>query len=308
MAFKQKSGSPFQRNFGIGKSPIKHEGRIVYDKESLEERAFPNEDTLKALEEYKKYTGGLQMKSPMKDTGEEKYRLNRKEGPPHNLVSYQPEDWERKLAINHNMEHQNNPDWDENHENLGEESKATALEMKSPMKTTEDTTHEHEDPNDPDKTITHYGTKEGGLQMKSPVKNYSMDWGGENKHNAAHAKYNAGKGPDPHGDEKNSPNEMKSPTKQVVVEGVPKTIKSSIGFLEDGDEEEKYMTNKEYYKKYPHLKPPKKDTMFSDVDKDGNVITRTLGKIGRGLGKIKLKGGGRGGYETGPGGGGGWRG
>tara|TARA_R100001463_G_scaffold1071_3_gene4505 strand:+ start:693 stop:1205 length:513 start_codon:yes stop_codon:yes gene_type:complete len=93
MAFKQKSGSPFLRNFGIGKSPAKQQ-------------------------------------SPMKDTGEEKYRLNRKEGPPHNPVRYKPKDWERKNAINHNMEHQNNPDWDENHENPGEES---ALEMKSPL-------------------------------------------------------------------------------------------------------------------------------------------------------------------------------
>ena len=109
--------------------------------------------------------------------------------------------------------------------------------------------------------------------------------------------------------------EMKSPIKQVTVEGTPTTIKQSLGFLEGdsegsekSEERKKYMTNKEYYKLYPELKPDPKDTMFRDVDEDGNVITRGLGWIGRGLGKIKLKGGGRGGYETGPGGGGGWRG
>ena len=37
MAFKQKSGSPFQRNFGIGNSPVKHTGKIVYDKEESPE-------------------------------------------------------------------------------------------------------------------------------------------------------------------------------------------------------------------------------------------------------------------------------
>ena len=35
-------------------------------------------------------------------------------------------------------------------------------------------------------------------EATSPAKNYSLDWGGDNLHNRAHAKHNAGKGGDPH--------------------------------------------------------------------------------------------------------------
>ena len=41
----------------------------------------------------------------------------------------------------------------------------------SPIKTFEDTTHEHENPEDPDNPIIHGGTKEGApAKMKSPIK------------------------------------------------------------------------------------------------------------------------------------------
>ena len=73
-----------------------------------------------------------------------------------------------------------------------------------------------------DKLTEEEGKAKSAVEMKSPVKNYSMDWGGENKHNTAHTKHNAGKGPDPHGDEKNSPTKMKSPMKgeKKMVDGV----------------------------------------------------------------------------------------
>ena len=64
MAFKQKSGSPFARNFGIGKSPVKQTKKSPVkswgDKAHMDEYGPTHRNHEKEP---------LQMKSPMKDTG-----------------------------------------------------------------------------------------------------------------------------------------------------------------------------------------------------------------------------------------------
>ena len=91
------------------------------------------------------------------------------------------------------------------------------------------------------------------------------------------------------GNEESGP-QMKSPLEQYREQMFGKGKR---------EKRKKYMSNKEYDEKYG-ITPEKK--------KDGNVITRGLRNIGKAIGNIKIKAGGRGGYEMGPGGRGNWRG
>ena len=74
-------------------------------------------------------------------------------------------------------------------------------------------------------------------------------------------------------------------------------------------EKTKKSSNRDFIRGRNRRRPKKKkDTWYRDSRGDGTVFSRGLRNIGKWFGDIRLKGGGRGGYEMGPGGRGGWRG